>query len=325
MTDENRREVTAPSEASTRVITSTQRPRAGAAVLRSPRPIPAARPQGMVLTQSGGGSCPTCAQGAENAGPAVNVYALGTLEMRFPSPGVEKEFRQCIAGGNTANLTESAVQHNALREFRHLANEVCWVFRIENVDTYVLIPRDNTVLDDFVNAVAPSEKKLDVDVIIGNRGPMAPAEMCNGLVVPIVLVDRIYSFQQPELMGALTKPESLTMTDAEFANSAATLFERIQQMADNVGATDEHRALNYLSVRSERIYALTSEMYGKQCDLTDVQVASSRLSGARKLVDVILSYTNRTTDVAEKYYVRVDVSEKYPFVDKALAQYYDRH
>jgi hypothetical protein len=97
-------------------------------------------------------------------------------------------------------------------------------------------------------------------------------------------------------------------------------------MADNVGATDEHRALNYLSVRYPQIYTHEAEMLGRDFSLTKVEVASSRLSaaGTRKLVNVIISYTNRSTDVVEKYYVRVDVSDMYPYLDKKLSPFYDR-
>jgi hypothetical protein len=288
--------------------------------------FPDRRKRPVVVAQNdGAGSCPTCAAGsAGTVGPPAYVYAVGTIEMRLPSPGIEKEFRQTIANGSTANLTQREVQYNILRQNRHLANEVCWVLRIENVDTYILVPRDSWMLDEFVNAVAPAERKLDLDVVIGTRGPLAPAELCNGLVVPIVLVDQVYSFQQPDLMRALRKPEGSSIEDETFEGSSTDLFERIQQLADNVGATDEHRALNYLAVRSESIYTHTSGMYGREFDLTDVEVILSRLSGTRKLVDVIFTYTNRNTDVVEKYYLRVDVTEKYPFLDKKLSPFFDR-
>jgi hypothetical protein len=58
--------------------------------------------------------------------------------------------------------------------------------------------------------------------------------------------------------------------------------------------------------------------------LTAVEVRPSRLSGVRKIVDVILSYTNRQTDVTEKYFVRVDVTEEFPFLVTRLSPYYDR-
>jgi hypothetical protein len=38
---------------------------------------------------------------------------------------------------------------------------------------------------------------------------------------------------------------------------------------------------------------------------------------------VIISYTNRQTDVTEKYLVRVDVTEEFPFLVTKLSPYYE--
>jgi len=41
-------------------------------------------------------------------------------------------------------------------------------------------------------------------------------------------------------------------------------------------------------------------------------------------VDVIFSFTDRKTDVTEKYFTRVDVSEEFPFLVTKMSPYYDR-
>jgi hypothetical protein len=49
------------------------------------------------------------------------------------------------------------------------------------------------------------------------------------------------------------------------------------------------------------------------------------LSGTtHKVVDIIFRYTNRTTDVVEKFILRVDVTEEFPFLVTNLSPYYDR-
>ena len=80
-------------------------------------------------------------------------------------------------------------------------------FQSKTPDTYLLLPRDSNTLDLLVNAAGPSSRIVDVDVIIGTRGPMAPPEMCNGLAEPIVLADQTYSFNKPELIYAIIKPK----------------------------------------------------------------------------------------------------------------------
>ena len=87
--------------------------------------------------------------------------------------------------------------------------------------------------------------------------------MCNGLMVPIVVFDQIYSFDRDTLIKAIPKPEKTSAK--EFAPAAEELFDRIMQMTDNAGATDEHRALNYLAVRYQAIYAKAAEYFGQNC------------------------------------------------------------
>ena len=95
-------------------------------------------------------------------------------------------------------------------------------------------------------------------------------------------------------------------------------------MADNAGATDEHRALNYLVVRYPAIYTLAAEEFARDFSLTAVETRRSPLSGTRKIIEVIFSFTNRNTDFTEKFFVRVDVTEQWPFLVIKMSPYYDR-
>jgi hypothetical protein len=54
-----------------------------------------------------------------------------------------------------------------------------------------------------------------------------------------------------------------------------------------------------------------------------VEVRPSLLASTRKVVEVIFSFTNRATDVTEKQFVRVDVTEEFPFLVTKLSPYYD--
>jgi hypothetical protein len=256
------------------------------------------------------------------------VYALGRVMVRFPTIGIEKEFAQATtrAGKGTVGLTDQKALHKILsdKENRYLVRELCWVMTIEGIDTYILKPRDPADFDALVEAIRPAPSPIDIDVVIGVKGPIAPPEMCNGLMVPIVRFDQIYSFDRDLFIEALKEKRPESISEEEFTGAAEELFDRIMQLADNAGATDEHRALNYLAVRYDAIYAKAAEMHGKNFSLTGVEVGQSRLSGTRKIVAPIFSYTNRETDVVEKYFVRVDVTEEFPFLVTKLSPYYDR-
>lgn len=47
------------------------------------------------------------------------------------------------------------------------------------------------------------------------------------------------------------------------------------------------------------------------------------LRGTRKIVDVVFSYTNRNADFIEKVFMRVNVTEEFPFLVAKLSPYYD--
>ena len=82
--------------------------------------------------------------------------------------------------------------------------------------------------------------------------------------------------------------------------------------------------MNYLSVRCPPIYATAAEAFGRNASLRAGTVCPSRLSGVRSIVEVIFSSTNRTTDVTEKFFVRVDVTEEFLFLVTKLSPFYDR-
>jgi PatG C-terminal len=146
-------------------------------------------------------------------------------------------------------------------------------------------------------------------------------------MVPIVVFDQIYSFDIDSLIASIPRPEKGKKEERKeerFEAAAEELFWRIMQLADNAGATDEHRALNYLVVRYPAIYAKAAEEFGNDFSLTAVEARLSPLSATRKVVEVIFAYTNRNTDFTEKFFVRVDVTEKWPFLVTKLSPYYDR-
>jgi hypothetical protein len=274
----------------------------------------------------GGGQSLAAAAPVVPTSPAF-VYALGQIEPRFSSLAVEKEFAQVTGRADAAGLTDREALRAVLsdRANRYLVRQLCWVLVIEGMETYLLGPRDPADLELLVEAVRPHPSPTDLDVVVGVLGPLAPPEACNGLGVPVVAFDQLYSFDRDALLAAIPRPDDIpARQDERFRATAAELLDRILQMADNAGATDEHRALNYLAVRYPAIYAQTAAAHTGNASLTAVEVRPSRLSGVRVVVDVIFSYTHRQTDVTEKYFVRVDVTEEFPFLVTKLSPYYER-
>lgn len=252
------------------------------------------------------------------------VYALGRIEPRFPTLAVEKEFAQVAGRSDTAALTDRQMVQRLLseRQNRYLARQLCWTFMVEGIETFILQPRDPLDTDLLVDSLRSTPRADDVDVVIGLLGPIAPPELCNALMVPVVLVDQVYSFDVDSLIASIPRPRQIKQE--QFQTAADELFHRIMQLADNAGVTDADRALNYLAVRYPAIYHLTTERFAQDATLSGVDVLPSRLSATRRIVDVIFSYTDRKTDVTDKSFVRVDVTEEFPFLVTKLSPYFDR-
>src|SRR5262245_57757017 len=197
-------------------------------------------PVGICRCGSPGGSC-ICSAAESNSDDRgamtyAYVYALGRIEPRFPRLSVEKEFAQATGRAETAGLTDRQALHRVLSQQgnRYLVKQLCWVLTIEAMETYILQPRDALDFAQLIEALRSTPSPMDVDVVIGVRGPIAPPELCNGLTVPIVAFDQLYSFDREALVKSIPRPEK--MAAKQFETAAAEVFERILQIADNAGA-----------------------------------------------------------------------------------------
>jgi hypothetical protein len=136
-----------------------------------------------------------------------------------------------------------------------------------------------------------------------------------------VIFDQVYSFDRETLLKAIPRPEK--MSEKQFDAAASEVLDRVLQITDNAGSTDDHRALNYLAMRYPSVYTKAGEQFAREFSMSGVNVYPSRLSGTRKIVDVVWSYTNRSSDFTEKFCVRVDVTEEFPFLVTKMSPYYD--
>jgi hypothetical protein len=271
-----------------------------------------------------------CSCGSEGGKmlPPSYVYTIGKVVHRFPTRSLELELAQATGRRpeeETRGRTHEEVIHKALTDptNRYIARQICYVLTIEGIETYILVPTDPLDIDRLAQALVPATGGIrDIDVIIGRRGPIASTETCNGLLVPIVMVDQIYSFDRDALMKAIPKRKG--ESEDQFKKTSEALFNNIIQVVDNAGATDEHRAINYLAVRYDEIYHRTQAAQDENYSFTGIDVIPSRLSGTRKVVDVIFSYENRANRAIQKWFVRVDVTEEFPFLISPMQQYFER-
>jgi PatG Domain len=251
------------------------------------------------------------------------IYAIGRIESRFPSVSAEKEFAQVLGRIDTIGKTDREAYANVLSDPHnlYLARQLCWVMSISGIDTYLITPRNPSDFGFLVESVRPSPDPGSLDAIIGTRGPMAPPDMCNGLILPVVFFDHMYSFDRQSLLKSIPKPDK--SDGKEIGNAAAEVLDRILASTDNAGATDADRALNYLALRDPGIYARTANCFARDLALTGIEVRPWRLSVARRIVEVVFTFTHRKNEFTEKYCARVDVNDGFPFLTSKIAPYYE--
>jgi hypothetical protein len=290
----------------------------GHSPLEAPTPV-------AVTPQASSGSCPTCAAAQASApiGPPTCVYVIGHIEPRYPLLSVEKEAMQAVKRVGATKDTDRQIMAKVLQDpsNKYLVRQLCWVLLVQGIETYILVPRDGNY-QPLVDAYRAEPNPGDLELVIGVRGPIAPPTMCNGLLVPIVIFDQVYAFDRNSLLDSIQVPKDAD--EKKFKPAAGEMLNRIIEQSDNHGATPEDIAKNYLAVRYARIYSLAAEQFAENRSFTSIDVLPSPLSGSRKVVDVVFSFADRATDVVSKHFVRVDVTECFPFLVSKMAPYYDR-
>jgi hypothetical protein len=272
--------------------------------------------------------CPNCGSGQpitppQNTTPTRSyIYAIGRIEARFPSISIEKEFAQALGRAQTKGKTDREAFCQVLSDpdNLYLARQLCWVLRISDVDTYFVVPKYPADMKLLIEALRPSPDRGVLDAVIGTRGPMAPPEMCNGLTLPVVVFDHMYSFDRQSLLESIPKPEKGA---TNFAATTGEVWDRIVASIDNTGASEAHRALNYLAMRDPGIYACASDCYARDMALTAIETRPWRISSARKVAELLFVFTERKNQFIEKYAARVDVTDMFPFLVSKISRYYD--
>lgn len=269
-------------------------------------------------------------QSMELEGTFSYVYSIGRFRVTFPSYDVEKEYQQLLTPDDTRVASPEEQRYSVLRrpENAFLLREMVWLFEIQNVTTYRLQPRSSLERQAMLDALLPrAPAQSACDVIIGVK----ELSMDETSELPTVVVNRLYHFTAETLIKSAPRPPSIVeMTDgplkeqyeASFQALAHSIFQDMLhfqdmlQLADDTGDPDEHRALNYVSLKCPDIYALNwqgADFGSGDVRFTGVEVMLSPQIRTRKVMDVIFNYTN-STGMPSRYCTSVDVNGQFPFL-----------
>lgn len=277
----------------------------------------------VVASITTGEPCPTCRGGAGST-PISYIYAFGDgLDVCIPNSGLEKEIAQVASREDTAGKTDQQVLDEVLAkpENRYLVYDLRWQFRIHGQITYFLEPRHREGLDALLAAYRYGHiNKPCYYIIVGQLGPIAPPDYCNGVTVPRAGVDNIYYATSDEFMKSIPRSEE---QNAEQFERAAT--QLLDMLTDNPGATDEGRAFHYAAARVPGIYDEVKKQFDENFSLKAVEGRPAPHYGPlRRRTDIVLTFENRTNGVRRKSFIRIDTTDKYPSLDTPVSPYYDR-
>jgi hypothetical protein len=298
--------------------------------------------------------------GASSApAPPVYVYALGRVRATASSLSVGQELQQA----NWLNIPPEqimALQYLVLSQPRntYLARAMCWILQIDAaqasdkaglpidtfVDAYVIKPQTNVELSTLISALQPLPPTALTDtrytLMQGLEGPLATQDMCNGLMLPIVVANSIHTFTRGQFVAQI-------QVAAQVPDQAPLLFDQMLQVSGNMGNTPENRAVNWLAVAGFDVfpsviatgamgfdvYKVLGAMQGFSTNAKSPFLVSgtfqfSGLSaalsngGTRTIVNVILHFREVITGTVVDWFCQVDVTGEFPFMARPFSRYY---
>jgi hypothetical protein len=270
-----------------------------------------------------GGIC-TC--NANRAGPSGFVYALGTVEAEYPNVAVEREMQTVAHGlgmqtGPTDDRSWQYAVLNANRDMtRYIARQLSWRLTIEDFPAFVLRPGDCRDFDMLINCLSrPKYLKQDGSRNGKKKAKESSIESPLGPPQDLDVVIGVTAGQTPNGMAVLVD-QIFTIPPERLAPGGLGVFA---QLSDNYGLTDEDRAYNFLAAR----YTIPREGLNEieKIGLVGVPIISSRLSGdTGRVVRVIFTLKGTNTQMEKKYFVRVDVTHRFPFLVTPWHPYLER-
>lgn len=246
------------------------------------------------------------------------VYAIGQVGTRCLTEGVERELRQAMGGDDPLDLANLAKFRKTLTrpENRYLVRELCWVLTVDGIDSYVLAPSDPTDIALLADAIRPNSDGQNIDAVVGRiRESLSSAAPCSPIRLPLLAFDQLHSFD------TLSFAKGVQEADAEKVEESfvVDVLQRLTSLGGSLGLAAEHRALNYLILRYPKLYHLSSKKASEGLSLQVVRFLRPAAAGGRVLVDVLLTFISNVDSRSERWSVRVDVTDKYPFLRGALS------
>ncbi len=253
---------------------------------------------------------------------AQYVYAVGRLCPKFPSQSERKEFEMAAAGLSPQISSTSLPFYDVLSkpDNFYLAKALSWVFEINGIAAYIVIPRDSTQLKTFISILEqPEDTSPGLDTLVGELWAGAPStEALNNRALPIVRCNRMESF------SFNTYTEYLADQTGAQSTAVKGLFENMLRLTDNCGRSGGHRAVNFIVFSYIDLYKILGKSLSTNSDTAQPSIfrgvtAKSKEADGRKKIEVAFKFEDSETTTEKLWSCEVDVTDQYPFMTVNLA------
>ncbi|NET46283.1 hypothetical protein [Okeania sp. SIO2B3] len=277
----------------------------------------------------------------DSAPPSYIYSTLGKVRPVFPSLTIEKEFYQ-VAPPNSVYPPTPELLFQVLSQVEnlYLAREMCWVFTIAKVDSYIIKAISDEEVLALVEASKPFPKnpsKESLSTVVGPQGPVPPSGACNGLELPIVLASDFFFLSLNQYVQEIEEQIGDEPVELNVKLTIGILWEA----AINPGNTDSYRALNfvltkYLGLYSDAYRLLYPPAPPAPSDssppsppspppvpysFVGVTSQPALLQGDQKIYDVIFSYQAQTNGMIKKRYCQVNITTEFPYLFQGMGEY----
>jgi hypothetical protein len=276
-------------------------------------------------------SCPTCGQPNPSMSTQTNaigesVYAVGVLRPQIPTIGIAAGFAQLTGGAHQGDQVDVELLQRVLRspENAYLGRHLCWSFASGGLDTFTVLPQNDTDVARLAEVLSPAEANEVVHVIVGRTVPSPIDWPCAPSGLPAVQADRLLAFTLQEFAAAIPEgeppvaeqpsAESSKGDRAEFEAVVREVFLRLTRRAGNNGFAPEAIACNYVAVEYAAFHHAVwqARRDGKVFMGIDAQHSHS---ADRRIVAVRATFRDRRSDITERLQCLVDVTEpSFPFL-----------
>ncbi len=270
---------------------------------------------------------------------SVYVYAIGRVGYVYPNESVRNEVSQArYRAGIPFDMSDSDGLSSLLSkdnkpEYYYLASKLCWIFTLGRLETFILAPTSAILLDNLINTITSPSRDLSkqlieepsIDLIVGKKGPLSPPGMCGNLVLPIVGVDQVSTYKVKDIIKTIKEKwnKDLGMPKEKFEGYIDNIFSKMIEAADNEGAMDEQRAVNYLVIRAISIYIESARLQDRSLKLEDITPTPVKNVGTRKIVEVVFIFRSEAPGgLMERYSIKVDTTGEFPYIVSGFTPYY---